>query len=126
MLKDVNYIWKYLFGFFLLLAIFMCFQGEAYKKSCVAGGECDYLPAGEYCLEIDYDNVNESSEFALIAKSLVTAENEQGVNLLIGEVPAGSGTLLCAVDVPSEARNVVLCSGGYRRMAHSKCKADVL
>ena len=108
MFRNLNFIWKYLSGFLLTVAVFMCFHGEAFERSGRADAECEYLPSGEYSVQIAYTDTDGSRDFTLVAESLVTTENKQGVVLYVGEVPAGSGTLQFTVDVPVDARNVVL------------------
>lgn len=109
-LNKINFIWKYLCAFFLIAAVSLCFQREIYQQSFEGEEICGFLPEGEYMLTVAYADVPEDADFALVANSLVTPENKQGLDLISERLPAGSGTLQFMIDVPSEARNVFLSS----------------
>lgn len=108
--RNTNFIWKYIAGFLLLIAVSVFFQKEIYRETFAPGEVCGYLPAGEYMLSVEYAGAPENSNLALTANSLVTPENRQGTDLVAEKLPAGSGALRFMVRVPAETRNVFLTS----------------
>lgn len=108
MLRGANFVWKFLSGFLFVIALLMIFQGQAFVQGYSPEGACDYLPAGEYYLQVIDYNVDTQGEVTLTAESLVTPENKQGVDLFVEKLPAGEGTIRFTFNVPQDARDVVL------------------
>lgn len=107
---NINFVWKYLAGILLLTAVSIFFQKEIYQETYAPGELCDYLPAGEYMLSVEYEGAPENSDLVFRANSLVTPQNRQGMDLVAEKLPAGSGELRFMITVPSETRNVFLIS----------------
>lgn len=97
-------------GFFLLLAVSVFFHKEIFRQTFERGEVCGYLPEGAYLLSAEYVGAPGESALTLIANSLVTSENKQGMPLVAETLPAGDGELRVMVDAPTEARNVYLSS----------------
>lgn len=108
--RNINFIWKYLAGLFMLIAVSLFFQKEIYQETFMPGEVCDFLPAGEYMLSVEFAGAPGNSVFAFTANSLVTEENRQGMALVAEKLPAGDGTLRFMITVPSETRNVFISS----------------
>ena len=109
MLQRVNFVWKFLSGLLMVIALLFWFHPQAFSQGYTVGGECAYLPAGEYYLEVIDCNVsNGEGTVTLTSESLVTPENKQGVILFEDKVSAGKKTLGVTIFVPQDARNVVL------------------
>jgi len=109
-LKNTNFIWKYLAFFLLLAAVSILFHKEIYQQIFEREEVCEWLPAGDFLLSVEYANVPVDSVFALTAGSVVTPENKQGMDLIFEELPAGTGVSQFVINVPEEARNVYLSS----------------
>lgn len=108
--RNINFIWKYLAGILLLMAVSVFFQKEIYQKTFAPGELCDYLPAGEYMLSVEYAGAPENSDLVFRANSLVSSQNRQGMDLVAEKLPVGSGELRFMITVPAETRNVFLTS----------------
>lgn len=108
--RNINFIWKYLAGLFMLIAVSLFFQKEIYQETFAPGEVCGYLPAGEYMLSVEFAGAPENSDLSFTANSLVTPENRQGMDLVAEKLPAGNGTLRFMITVPAETRNVFLTS----------------
>lgn len=108
MFRQINFVWKFLSGLLLITAFFMVFHGQAFVQGYPPEGECEYLPAGEYYLQVIDYNVGTQGKVTLTAEGLVTPENEQGLDLLVEKLSAGEGTVRFTFNVPQDARNIVL------------------
>lgn len=108
--RSMNFVWKYLSAFLVIAGILFSFQKEIFQQSFRGGDSCDWLPAGDYMLSVEYAAVPENSDFALTANSLVSPENEQGTDLIAERLPVGSGVIQFPVSFTQEARNIYISS----------------
>lgn len=108
--RNINFIWKYLAGLFMLIAVSVFFQKEVYQETFEPGEVCDYLPTGEYMLTVEYAGAPGNSVLKFTANSLVTEENRQGTDLVAEMLPAGDGMLRFMITVPAETRTVLISS----------------
>ncbi len=114
-MKSINFTWKYLSLLFAVLSVFLFFNREIYRQNFEEGEICEYLSAGQYYVEIYYDNETADAPFSLVDESFVSQDNRQGRTLLEGGLPAGRGVLPFNIDVETDARNITLWSqGGIR------------
>ena len=132
MFRHVNFVWKFLSGLLLITAFFMVFHGQAFDQGYPPEGECEYLPAGEYYLQVINYSVGTQGKVTLTAEGLVTPENEQGVDLLVEKLSPGTGIVEFTFNVPQDARNVVLqitggeVGGWHLQSVHLMCYDNYL